>query len=235
MDIKCLASSSSGNCYLISDGSSTLMLESGIRLQKVQNVIPDLTKINACLISHEHGDHSAYVKDILKYTMVCASQGTLNALNDKHQVSDEMKVFQHVLKHNTRTKIGSFIVVPFDVQHDAAEPLGFLIHSNTTNENLLFATDTYYIKNRFKDLHYIMVECNYSYDLIPEELSKPEYLRLLQSHFELSNVKEFLKANDLTKCKRIYLLHLSSRHANAKLFKQEIEELTGVPVEVCRK
>lgn len=210
------------------------MIECGIQLSKVQDHIADLTKIDGCLITHDHGDHSGFVKDVLKYTFVYASSGTLKSLDEKYKLN-EYRVYTKALSHNKKVIIGSFVVLPFEVEHDAAEPFGYLIHSNVTGENLLFATDTYYIKYRFKNLDYIMVEDNYSDDLVPDILTKTEKLRLLQSHFEHSNVKAFLQANDLTKCKRIYLLHLSSRHANAKMFKKEIEELTGIPVEVCRK
>lgn len=87
---------------------------------------------------------------------------------------------------------------------------------------------------RSNGLNYIMVECNYAMDLLSDNLTKNERLRLLQSHFELSNVIKFLKSMDLSQCKKIYLMHLSSRHADAKRFKKEIEAETGIPVEVCK-
>jgi phosphoribosyl 1,2-cyclic phosphodiesterase len=49
----------------------------------------------------------------------------------------------------------------------------------------------------------------------------------MQSHFSLENVKEFLKANDLSRVRQIWLLHLSDGNSDAELFKQEIEKLTG--------
>ena len=231
MEIKSLASSSNGNCYLISDGSSSLLIECGINVKKIINHV-DLTKVKGCLISHEHRDHSVAFKDILKYTYVYASKGTLDALNEKYKIPEYDLFYQGVLEAGNKIRIGSFQVVSFSTEHDAKEPLGFLIYSTVTNEKLLFATDTYFIRNKFVGLNYIMIECNYSKDTINPDLSKGERMRLLQSHFELENVKTFLKVNDLSKCHRIYLMHLSSRNSDAQRFKKEIQETTGVLTEV---
>jgi hypothetical protein len=36
-------------------------------------------------------------------------------------------------------------VTPYDVQHDAPEPLGFVFASRSSGEKLLYFTDTYYV------------------------------------------------------------------------------------------
>ena len=230
MKILSIASSSSGNCYSISDGSSTLLVECGIPLKQIMKNA-DLLHVDACLITHEHQDHSKAAKDIVKYMPIYASFGTIKKLNVPLEQFYKLKTLQH----NKSEIINSFLVIPFDTQHDAEEPLGFLIYSMVTKERVLFATDTYYIKCQFRNLDYIMVECNYSEDLLSDDLTKTERLRLLQSHFEFGNVKKFLSATDLSKCKRIYLLHLSDRNSDEKRFQKEIEALTGIPVEVCGK
>jgi phosphoribosyl 1,2-cyclic phosphodiesterase len=233
MKFQSLASSSLGNCYLISDGSSQLLVECGISIQRIMNVV-DLSKIDGCLLTHEHGDHSKSVKDILKFTKVYSSSGTLETVKDKQNISKDYDYRLVALKPNTEIKIGTFKVIPFNVQHDAIDPFGYLIYSTITKKKLLFATDTFYIKPRFKGLNIIAIECNYSKELMSSEITKAQRDRLYKSHFELENVKSFLKANDLKKVEQIYLLHLSNTNANAKLFKQEIEALTGIPVEVCK-
>lgn len=235
MEIKSLASSSRGNCYLISDGSTTLMLEAGISLSEMREKGVDLLKVNACLLTHEHGDHAKYAKDVAKYLRVFASKGTLNALNFNKYDYNKVDC-----KEDEAFMINTFIVLPFKVQHDCKEPFGYYLKSISTGETLLFATDTYYIKPQFSGLNYIMVECNYANDilqknvergLIPNSMKK----RLMQSHFELENVKAFLKANDLTNVYAIYLMHLSDGNSDERRFKREISGLTGKLVYVCEK
>ena len=128
-------------------------------------------------------------------------------------------------------------MLPWEAQHDAAEPLGFLLYSKETGDKLIFATDTYFIPNTFRGLTYIMVECNYDRTLLDRNISAgvvPESLRprLVRSHFSLDNVRTFLTANDLSTVQRIYLLHVSNQNGDKDAFRRDIEALTGIPVTV---
>lgn len=236
MEIIPIASSSNGNCYYISDGSSHLLIECGIRIDKIAKAIPvNLTELNGCLISHEHKDHSLSASKLLRYCHIFASKGTLEELS-----IESYKYKQHEIKHNQALRIGTFAVIGFNVQHDAKEPLGYLIYSEATKEKLLFATDTFYIQSKFAKLNYIMIECNYAKEILKKNIEggkipKVVAKRLYSSHFELENVKEFLKANDLSQVKAIYLMHLSDGNSDEIRFKHEIMALTGKPVIVCLK
>lgn len=233
MNIKVLASSSSGNCYRISDGYTTLLLECGISFKKIREGLGfRLSEVDGCLISHDHKDHSKAAEDIARAGIdIYLSKGTKEAIGlDGHRIK--------VVKALEQFRIGTFTILPFDTQHDAAEPLGYLVYSNKTKEKLLFATDTYYIRYKFQGLTHIMVECNYASDILQSNIQEglvPEGLknRLLRSHFSLENVKNFLKANDLSKVQEIYLMHLSSGNSDAERFKREIQSLTGKPVYIA--
>ena len=236
MEIIPIASSSNGNCYYISDGSSHLLIECGIRIDKIAKAIPvNLTELNGCLISHEHKDHSLSASKLLRYCHIFASKGTLEELS-----IESYKYKQHEIKHNQALRIGTFAVIGFNVQHDEKEPLGYLIYSEATKEKLLLATDTFYIQSKFAKLNYIMIECNYAKEILKKNIDggkipKVVANRLYSSHFELENVKEFLKANDLSQVKAIYLMHLSDGNSDEIRFKHEIMALTGKPVIVCPK
>jgi len=158
------------------------------------------------------------------------SAGTAEALGlSGHRV--------HIIKAKQQFRIGTWIILPFETQHDAQEPLGFLL-ANQAGDKLLYATDTYYIRYKFHGLTHIMVECNYAADIlkrnvdagtVPKELKS----RILKSHFSLENVKKFLLANDLSKVQEIWLLHLSDGNADAERFRKEIFWLTGRKVYVA--
>lgn len=226
IEIKAFGSSSAGNSYWVTDGHTQLLLEAGIKFRDIQIGLNFRTSsIAGCLISHEHGDHSKCIKDVLKAGIdVYASKGTFESLNITNHRAKPVKA-------RNPFRIGTWMVFPFDVQHDVSEPFGFLL-ANTAGDKLLFATDTYYIKHRFQGLTHIMVEANYSMEILKENIFNgivPVAMkkRLMRSHFSLENVKEFLKANDLSKVQEIWLLHLSDTNSNAELFKKEIQELTG--------
>ena len=154
------------------------------------------------------------------------SQGTAEALElSSHRLN--------IIKAKQQFQLGTWTILPFDTQHDAQEPLGFLL-ANQAGDKLLYATDTYYIKYKFRGLTHIMVECNYSLDILRTNVEagtvdKALKSRILKSHFSLENVKQFLKANDLSKVREIWLLHMSDGNSDAERFKREVQELTGKP------
>lgn len=231
VSIKTLASGSRGNAYLLSDRQSSILLECGINFRDIQIATDFKTSdIIGCLVTHEHKDHTKGLKDVLKNGMdVYASAGTIEAEGIKHHRLN-------VVAARKQFTIGNWTILPFEVEHDATEPLGFLIANGS--EKILFATDTYYVRYKFKGLTKIMIECNFSIDILDENIAAgniPPFLkkRLLQSHFSLENVIEFLKANDLSKLKEVHLLHLSDGNSNEAEFKRKVQEVTGVPVYIA--
>lgn len=228
MKLKVLASSSKGNCYILESSGKKLLLECGVNMKDIKRGLNfDFRDVAGCLVTHEHLDHSKSSKDLLDLGVnVYTSAGTA--------VMRELEYHRlKIVKAKESVNIGHFTVIPFDVQHDCAEPLGYLILDNKTGEKLLFATDTFYLKYQFPGLNYILVECNYIPEILDSNIEKgwvPKSMsnRLLRSHFSLDNVKEFLKANDMKTVRKIVLLHLSDGNSDAKRMIREIEELTGV-------
>ena len=92
MRILSIASGSTGNCYVVDDGKTPLLLEAGVPIRAIQRHCA-ITKLGACLITHEHGDHSKAAEKIARYGVdVYASRGTLDALgcrNSHAQISRE--------------------------------------------------------------------------------------------------------------------------------------------------
>jgi len=158
------------------------------------------------------------------------SQGTAEALGlSGHRL--------HIIKARQQFRIGTWTILPFETQHDAAEPLGFLL-ANQAGDKLLYATDTYFIRYRFRGLTHIAVECNYSLDILRTNVANGSVetvlkSRILKSHFSLENVKEFLKANDLSRVQEIWLLHMSNGNSDCERFKREVQELTGKPTYIA--
>ena len=234
MDILSLASSSAGNCYRISDGSTALLLEAGIPIQKIkQGINYKLSEVHGCLISHSHMDHCKAVKDILKAGIdVYATEETLEVIG---VLGDHRANAISVHKQFT---INTFIIKAFETQHDCPGSVGYLIYSTATHEKLVFITDSYYVRYVFSGLTHIMIECNYAADILQANvkngsLPEAQHARLVKSHFSLDHVKQFMRANDLSRVQEIYLLHLSAGNSDAGRFKREIQAVTGKRVIVC--
>ncbi|BDR84907.1 MBL fold metallo-hydrolase [Clostridium tetani] len=230
MKLKVLGSGSSGNCYLLQGKEETLIIECGLPYKTILKGLDfNLSNVVGCLISHEHKDHSKAVQDLVKNGIdVYSSKGTFEAI--------EVKGYRtNIIESEKAFKIGNFVILPFETEHDANEPLGFLIYQKDMGK-LLFITDSYYCQYRFENVDHILIECNYSNKILQEkELPKTLKNRIIKSHFELENVKEFLKATDLKETKEIILIHLSDGNSNAVQFKTDIERATGKPTYIADK
>lgn len=234
MKLIVLGSNSDGNCYLLDDGKEVLMIECGVGIKAIKQALNfNTAKVTACIITHEHKDHCKSVEDLLKLGIkVAASLGTIQAmtLERHHRVT--------ILKDTNKYLFGQFLVKPFKVQHDAKEPLGFLIQ-HPESGLILFLTDTYYCAYKFQGLNNIIIEANHSKEILDERMKSgesKEFLRnrVLSSHMSLDTCKEMLKANDLKAVHNIVLIHLSDRNSNEEQFRKEIFEQTGKKVFIAK-
>jgi phosphoribosyl 1,2-cyclic phosphodiesterase len=228
MKLKVVASGSKGNCYILESGEQILLLECGIRFKDIQQALRfDFSRVVGCLVTHSHKDHCKAVPDVMKAGIdVYCSPGTIEALEiSGHRLNE--------IQSQVQFEVDRFTVLPFSTQHDATDSLGFLVHDPATKEKLLFLTDSFYSRYRFTGLNYIAIECNYCLEtlnanieagLIPNELKN----RIIQSHFSLEQVKEFLKVNTTTDTRKIILLHLSDNNSDAERMVREIKEQTGI-------
>jgi len=232
MNFESYASGSKGNFYTLSDGQTKILIECGIQFARIKAHMGfKLNNIDGVLISHQHGDHSKAARDVAKAGLdIYTSIETIEALElTGHRL--------HPIKSMVQFVIGTFIILPFELEHDVPN-LGFLIQSVLTGKKMIYITDSFYCKYRFNGLSIIAIECNYSKPILLRNIesgavNKAMKNRLLKSHFSLENVKTFLSANDLSKCESIYLLHLSDGNSDSKLFKDEIQRLTGIPTRIC--
>jgi len=234
MEIKTIGSGSSGNSYIIDDGHTKILIECGMPFSKIQSACNyALSSISGCLVTHCHQDHCQCAKELAKHAVnVYMSQGTAEVL------SLEGTPNVHCVKAGKKFRLGTFMVAPFLVEHDAPEPLGFCIHSKITQENLMYFTDTSVINYHFDEVTHIMAECNYSSEILLEraergEISSEFASRLIKTHMSLEVLKEYLSNIDKRHLRQIYLLHMSNDNSNEEKFKREIQKVTGVEVYIA--
>lgn len=231
MNITVLASGSRGNCILLTHENNKLLLDAGISIQKIRHGLGcSITDLDAVLISHEHMDHAKAAWDIARLGIDCyMSQGTKQALSITGH-----RIFE--IKAHAEISIGPWKIMPFNLIHDAREPLGFLVSAG--RDKLLYAIDTAYIPYIFRGLTHIMVECNHSLEILNREIEAgtvPRAMkrRLMSSHMNLETFKRFIEISDLSRIQEIWLMHLSDRHSDEALFKSEIQKLTGKVVKIA--
>lgn len=233
MLLKVIGSGSKGNAYILETLTGNLLIECGLPFKIIQQALCfDLTSVHGCLVTHSHMDHCKATKDVMKAGVdIFMTQDTATTIKaEGHRLN--------IIQVGKQFNVGDFTVLPFPTEHDCPGAVGYLIQYKPTGERLLFATDTYFIRNRFNGLNYILIEANYCKETLDANV-EAGYVslslknRLIESHFSLENVKGFLSANDLSQVKRIVLIHLSEGNSDAARMVREIKELTRIDTEIA--
>ena len=202
MRLVCLGSGSKGNCYLLEGEKECLVIEAGLPFRDVKKALNfNIQKIVGVCVSHRHFDHSWYAGEYEKAGIPV------------------YKPYERKPKYEA---FGGFKISAFPMIHDVP-CYGFFI-SHKDFGNLLYASDTEYIQYRFNGdfaLNHILVEANYSKDLISHGANREH---VLKGHLEIGTTVDFLKANDNENLFNVVLLHLSDRASNAKMFRQAAKD-----------
>ena len=213
MKLKVLGSGSSGNCYILENETEALIIEAGVSMKEVKIALNfNVKKIVGVIVSHIHGDHSGYLKDYQKAGIPIFAPYEREE-PDKH------------------IYMGSFKIQSFPLEHNVT-CYGFLV-SHPEIGRLIYASDTEYIRWKFKDIQHFLVEANYSKELIPDDIEETKREHVLLGHMEIDTTCRFLKANCPASTRNVVLLHLSNANANAELFKDKAKQVVGCPVYVA--
>lgn len=227
MKLIILGSSSAGNGYILKGKTSSLLIEAGVPLREVKMAMKfDISSIRGAVLSHGHIDHAKYAFEYAKAGInVYSSLDTLDitGMINSHRAK--------VITEGRKYKIGEFTVLPFGLIHDIKN-YGYLI-SHPEMGLTCFLTDTCYSPFIFPGLNNIIIEANYS-DNVLESRIEAGYLhpvlaeRIRRSHMAESTMIEFLKANDTTCVNNIVIIHLSSHNSNAQQMKSSVINVTGI-------
>jgi phosphoribosyl 1,2-cyclic phosphodiesterase len=230
MKLKVVGTGSKGNAYLLENGTDSLLIECGVNIHNIKRAMNfNMAKVRGCIVTHEHKDHSRSLHALLAAGVdVWATRGTHTACGSlSHHRS-------YICSHKHEFRMGAFKVLPFNVKHDAEEPVGFLIN-HPDSGNVLFMTDTFYCPYKFDNLNNILIEANYDREIMRSKLSEKKFLedRILQSHMSIETCLGFLDRNDLSEVNNIILIHLSDGNSHEQDFKDRVERKTGKRVTVA--
>lgn len=227
MKLTVLASGSSGNGYLLEARHSALLIECGVKPERLMRMtaVP-ISWISGALVTHEHQDHAGFVDRYAALGVrIFASEGTLKAVQGP--VPSHLA---RVLRSMEVRHIGDWKVMPFDVRHDAAEPLGFVVEHPEAGR-ILFVTDTAYCPYdfRFLGLDHILVEANYDDAILDGNVAngtveEARAARTRRNHMSLRAACELVKADQTAELKNVVLIHLSRQNADAAQFARRAEE-----------
>lgn len=217
MKLKCLGSSSAGNCYLLtSNNGETIILDCGIPIKEIKKGLNwNIKDVVGVLCTHKHLDHSKSVKDF-------------EAMG--------IQIFAPYLGDSRKSmNMGEFTVKPFDLTtidgswtHTNAngEPCpiyGFLI-THKEMGRMIYITDTNLIKWRFKDINHILLGVNYDKDLVDKD-NDPKTRHVFRGHLSIDTACDFVKANYSDILQNVIMCHLSSENADSDSFIEKMKKV----------
>ncbi len=144
-----LASGSKGNCTLVSEGATHLLIDCGLSckqvVDRIQSVSCDDRALAGICITHDHIDH---VRGLAVFTRrhpgipLYATAGTCSAVC--HADSSLATAPWRLVTPGSDFPVGEITVHPFATSHDAADSVGFLFR-NAAGDTLGYATDLGYV------------------------------------------------------------------------------------------
>lgn len=238
MKFQSLASSSQGNAYIVGDERTHILLECGVSHKKLQQLCGfNTTALDGCIVSHEHKDHCQCVEKIISSGVpVYLSQGTARAL----ELPEKLLDLATEMESGKQFAIGTIDILPFSTFHDAQEPLGFVMQSIVDGDILAFATDTVNLPYNFPGVNLLAVEANFQQDILDRCERMPEKTRhrVSNTHMEIDRLCQCLKRMDLSRCREIYLLHLSNATSHEGQFINKVSRCVPPGIKVtaaCRQ
>jgi phosphoribosyl 1,2-cyclic phosphodiesterase len=219
------------NGYILQGETSSLIIEAGVPLLKAKQALNfDLSTVNGLILSHFHSDHAGRVKEY-------AAAGIDIYSNDETIAKADIHHRGHKMVDGFKYKIGEFTVMPFLLKHDVRN-YGYLIQHKEMGL-CLFITDTHYSPFVFPGLNNIIVECNYSDNVLDHNLETSKINpalanRIRKSHMSEDTMIGFLKANDTTQVNNIVIIHLSNGNSDAEQIVRRVTETTGIVPHIAK-
>lgn len=221
MEFASIASGSSGNCIYIASAHTRLLVDAGLSGKRIEAGLASLSltgyDIDAMLVTHEHNDHVDGVGIMSRRfdIPVYATEGTWDKMPEK--VGRIKPSLKNALYSGETLIINDLCIKPFDIPHDAAQPVGYTISDG--KEKITVATDighiTDEVKENIKDSTILLIESNHDVDMVKTgPYPYPLKQRVLSDfgHLSNDNCGKMLKDVVSSKVKHIFLGHLSSEN-----------------------
>jgi phosphoribosyl 1,2-cyclic phosphodiesterase len=237
-----LGSGSGGNATLASANGLTILIDAGLSARQLTTRIEMMAveRIDAILLTHEHGDHVRGLKTFLKSRdiPIYATSATAHVLRE-NGIQAKWKTFEA----GQGFAIDDLRVESFSILHDAVDPVGYVIRSQTKNLGIISDAGhvTQSVIEQLKGMHGLFLEANYDEDLLASDTKRPWSIkqRISSRHGHLSNKQaaELLQSIGHQHLRHVVLGHLSGDCNDSQLATATVKNaLAGkglADVEVC--
>jgi len=214
-----IASGSAGNCFYITSGKCSILVDAGVSAREIENSLLSIGKnigeIEGVFITHEHGDHVRGCDMLHKRHSIPIYMN--KSTYDASRLTCPVSFFET----NLPFAFGDLSIHPFSKYHDAAEPVSFFIQNSVHAISVI--TDIGHgcsnCRKYIEQSHILMLEANHDSQLLssgPYPTSLKD--RILGSRGHLSNYEGALLVLEHGRLlQHLFLTHLSNENNSPKI------------------
>ena len=230
-----LASGSSGNCYYLSNGNTSVLKEGGLGIRSVKKIFKehciDLNEIKAVFVTHDHADHIKAVghlagkHNIPIYATPEVHEGMKRSYCMTEKLAENMK--RYISKGET-VQLNDLEITCFEVPHDSTDNVGYSI--KICDKVFTFITDigriTPTVAQFVSISDYLVMEANYDKTMLdtgPYPTHLKERIASDNGHLCNKELAEFISCNFPSQLKYLWLCHLSKDNNHPELALKTVE------------
>ena len=170
-----LASGSSGNCYYLSNGNTSILIDGGLGIRSVKKIFKEhsmsLDEVKAVFVTHDHADHIKAIGHLAgKHNIpIYATPEVHSGMQRSYCMTEKLceSIKRYINKGET-VKLDDLEITCFEVPHDSTDNVGYSI--NICGHVFTFITDigriTPTIAEFVNKSEYLVMEANYDKSML---------------------------------------------------------------------
>jgi len=229
-----LGSGSAGNCMVIEQASTRLLLDCGFSVKETIARLARLglapEEITGVLVTHEHDDHAKGAFKLAEKLNipVWLSHGT-RVMTERYLPKAAVPQI-NVLDSHTDFAIGDIQITPFPVPHDAREPTQFTFTDGQYKLGVLtdVGQTTPHIEQMLDRCDALVLECNHDVSMLeqgPYSYALKKRVGGHLGHLDNDSAASLLAKLDNSKLKHIVAAHLSAKNNTQDLAKRALSSV----------
>ena len=217
LGVTILGSGSKGNCTVVHYGRQAVMIDAGFSCRETQRRIKecpclDDVEFQGILVTHEHLDHMTGLR-LCSQKLEAPIYATLPCTRGIRKKDPKITQVANFVAGG-RFTIGPFTITPFNIPHDANDPVGYIISVDEWRVGV--ATDLGYasssVEYQLRECDTVVLESNHDMNMLAA-CNRPwgTKQRIMSREGHLSNVStaQLLERIVSARTKNIMLAHIS--------------------------